>query len=74
MKLEVGLPAAVEWRHECGVDVRVGEAERVAELVGGRLQEVGAFEGVDRPILLHFGRRSKKWVSVGPGRAFQILQ
>ena len=52
MELEVRLPAAVEWRHECCVDVGVGEAERVAELVGGRLQEVGALEGVDGPVLL----------------------
>ena len=59
MELEVWLPAAVEWRHECGVDVRVGEAERVAELVGGRLEEVGALEGVDGPVLLRVGRRSQ---------------
>ena len=52
VQLEVGLPAAVEGGHEGGVDVGVGEAERVAELVGGRLQEVGALEGVDGPVLL----------------------
>ena len=52
MELEVWLPAAVEWRHEGGVDVRVGEAQRVAELVGRRLQQVRPLERVDRPVLL----------------------
>ena len=52
MEFEVGLPASVEWRHERGVDVGVGEAKRMAELVGGRLQEVGPFEGVDSPVFL----------------------
>ena len=52
MQLEVWLPAAVEGRHEGGVDVRVGEAQRVAELVGRRLQQVRPLERVDRPVLL----------------------
>ena len=59
VKLEVRLPAAVEGRHERGVDVGVREAEGVAELVGGRLEEVGALEGVDGPVLLRVGRRSQ---------------
>ena len=57
MQLEVWLPAAVEGRHEGGVDVRVGEAQRVAELVGRSLQQVRPLERVDRPVLLCLIRR-----------------
>ena len=56
VELEIRSPASVEGRHEGPAHVGVGEAERVAELVGGGLQQVGPLEGVDGPVLLHGAR------------------
>ena len=49
---DVLLVAAVERSHQRTSLVRVGEAEGVSQLVGGRHEEAGAPGSVDRPVLL----------------------
>jgi hypothetical protein len=39
VKLKVGLPASVERRHQRGPDVGVGQAQRMAQLMSGGLDE-----------------------------------
>lgn len=42
VQIEARVVASVERRHEGAPDIRVREPKRVAELMGGYLEEVGA--------------------------------
>lgn len=50
VQAEDGLEAAVEWRHQCRSHVRVAQAQRVSELVGGYLEQICTSAATNCPV------------------------